>query len=395
MSDTAIKVEGVSKKFSRDLNHLMVYGLEDIGRNICGLPARTSVLRKGEFWAVDDVSFELKRGETLGLIGPNGSGKTTMLKMLNGIFMPDKGRITINGRVGALIQVGAGFHPLLTGRENIYINATILGMTRKEIDRKFDQIVAFADIGDFLDTPVGHYSSGMFVRLGFSVAIHCEPDILLVDEILSVGDISFRRKCGQRIRELRANKITTIFVSHDMGTLRHICDRGVCFKKGQSVFSGSLDGAISSYMTSTDSPVTKETTARLIKQVKTPGQEQGVPVFHTGRPCRLEITIESPQKLNSPVIGLSIIDNAGETVIGTNTRKSNFAIDSIEGTRTFGIDFPFVNLIPGNYSVSVGLFDEQMGMIDLSPNALMFFVHSENYSSGTIFSDHNWSILQT
>jgi lipopolysaccharide transport system ATP-binding protein len=179
--EVAIKVDHISKKYCKSLKRSMLYGVTDIGRNTLGLSSHSEKLRRSEFWAVDDVSFEVKKGETLGLIGPNGSGKTTLLKMLNGIFWPDKGKITINGRVGALIEVGAGFHPMLTGRENVYINAAILGMTKK-VDEKFDAIIEFADIGDFIDAPVKFYSSGMFVRLGFAVAVHYEPDILLVDE---------------------------------------------------------------------------------------------------------------------------------------------------------------------------------------------------------------------
>jgi len=185
----AIKVESVSKKYFKSPKRSMLYGVKDIARNTFGLSSHSDELRKDEFWAVDEVSFEVKKGETLGMIGPNGSGKTTMLKMLNGIFWPDKGKIAVKGRVGALIEVGAGFHPLLTGRENVYINAAILGMTKKETDKKFDDIIKFADIGDFLDVPVKHYSSGMFVCLGFAVAVHCEPEILLVDEVLAVGDL--------------------------------------------------------------------------------------------------------------------------------------------------------------------------------------------------------------
>ena len=182
----SIKVENISKKYCKSLKRSMLYGVKDIARNTIGLSSHSDKLRKGEFWALDNVSFEAKKGETFGIIGPNGSGKTTLLKLLNGIFWPDKGKISVKGNVGALIEVGAGFHPLLTGRENIYINAAILGMTKEETDKKFDVIVEFADIGDFLDVPVKHYSSGMFVRLGFAVAVHCEPDILLVDEVFAV-----------------------------------------------------------------------------------------------------------------------------------------------------------------------------------------------------------------
>lgn len=237
-SEIAIRVDHVSKKFCRYLRKSMRYGIQDISRNLLGMSTKPDRLRKHEFWAVSDVSFELHRGETLGLIGPNGSGKSTILKMLNGIFMPDKGKIEIKGRVGALIEIGAGFHPLLTGRENIYVNSAILGMSKKEIDDKFDDIVEFADIGDFLDTPVKFYSSGMFVRLGFAVAVHCEPDILLVDEVLAVGDINFQSKCFNKIGELMSRGTTTVLVAHNMVSIRRICDRCVWLNAGKIMMDG-------------------------------------------------------------------------------------------------------------------------------------------------------------
>jgi len=231
--NTVIEVNNVSKKFSKDLSHLMKYGFADISKNILGLSTHSEKLRKGEFWAVDDVSFKLKKGETLGIIGPNGSGKTTILKMINGILVPDKGRIKIKGKTGGLIEIGAGFHPLLTGRENIYVNGAILGMSKKEIDEKFDEIVEFAEIGDFLDAPVRTYSSGMFVRLGFSVAAHCKPDILLVDEVLAVGDLAFLLKCHRKMSEFRQNGGTVVLVSHNMQIIRNICKRVAWLYKGQ------------------------------------------------------------------------------------------------------------------------------------------------------------------
>ena len=212
----------------------MLYGVQDIGRNMVGLYSRSDRLRKKEFWAINDVSFEVRRGETLGIIGPNGAGKSTLLKMLNGIFWPDRGKITVRGRVGALIEVGAGFHPLLTGRENIYVNAAILGMTKKEVDEKFDDIVKFAEIGDFIDSPVKFYSSGMYVRLGFAIAVHCEPDILLVDEILAVGDIDFQNKCLNKIAEIQENA-SIIIISHNMNTIKLMCDRCLFLYKGTQI----------------------------------------------------------------------------------------------------------------------------------------------------------------
>ena len=246
-NDFAIKVENVSKKYCKSLKRSMLYGIRDITKNAFGMSSNSQLLRKKEFWAVDNVSFEVKRGETLGIIGPNGAGKTTILKMLNGIFWPDKGKITIRGRVGALIAVGAGFHPMLSGRENIYLNGAILGMSRQEVDEKFDAIVEFADIGDFLDAPVKYYSSGMFVRLGFAVAVHCELDILLVDEVLAVGDLSFQNKSLRRLAELREKANAVVFVSHNLEHVRNLCDRVMILEKAKIVFSGDTNEALSEY----------------------------------------------------------------------------------------------------------------------------------------------------
>ena len=231
-SEVAIKVEHLSKKYCKSLKRSMLYGVQDISRNMIGLGSHPDRLRKKEFWAVNDVSFEVRKGETLGIIGPNGAGKTTLLKMLNGIFWPDKGKITVRGRVGALIEVGAGFHPLLTGRENIYINAAILGMSKKEVDKKFNDIVQFAEIGDFIDSPVKFYSSGMFVRLGFSVAVHCQPDILLVDEIIAIGDVGFRAKCYNVIADLM-NSTAVILVSHSIPVIARYATKIMVMNRGQ------------------------------------------------------------------------------------------------------------------------------------------------------------------
>ena len=241
--DTVIAVESVCKKYCKNLRRSMLYGLEDLSRNAIGMRSRSELLRREEFWAVDDVSFDVKRGQSIGLIGPNGSGKTTLLKMINGIFWPDKGAIHVRGRVGALIAVGAGFHPLLTGRENIYVNGAILGMSKREIDDNYDRIVEFAEIGEFIDTPVKHYSSGMFVRLGFAVAVHSNPDIMLVDEVLAVGDRGFQTKCFKRMGELRKQGTSFVVVSHNMHTIAGFVDWVALLDKGDftrydNVFEG-------------------------------------------------------------------------------------------------------------------------------------------------------------
>ncbi len=242
--DVVLRVENLYKKFCRTLKRSMYYGAVDSMRSMMGISYNTDVLRKNEFWALEDVSFELKKGEALGIIGVNGSGKSTLLRLITGIFPPDKGSISFKGRIGALIAVGAGFHPHMTGRENIYLNATILGMTRKEIDEKINDIIDFADIGDFLDAPINTYSSGMRVRLGFSIAIHCEPDILLVDEVLSVGDLSFRNKSMRKMAEFREKANALIFISHNLDQIKNLCTRLVVMDKGKIIYSGNTYSGI-------------------------------------------------------------------------------------------------------------------------------------------------------
>lgn len=217
MGETLIKVEGLSKKFCHSLKKSMWYGMRDIGSELLGRKhGADGVLRPDEFWAVKDISFELKRGECLGLIGYNGAGKTTLLRMLNGLIRPDQGRIEMRGKVGALIALGAGFNPILTGRENIYVNAAVLGMSKQFVDSKMDEIIDYAEISEFINSPVQTYSSGMNVRLGFAVAaILIEPDILFLDEVLAVGDIGFAIKCLNTIRRI-SNKSAVVFVSHNM-----------------------------------------------------------------------------------------------------------------------------------------------------------------------------------
>jgi lipopolysaccharide transport system ATP-binding protein len=246
VSDVLLRAEGVSKKFCLSLKRSLWYGVQDIAAEVNPFGGKNGALggelelRPDEFWAVDHVSFELQRGECLGLIGANGAGKTTLLKILNGLIRPDHGRVEFRGRLGALIALGAGFNPILTGRENIYVNASVLGLSKHEIDNKVDEIIDFAEIGEFIDTPVQNYSSGMQVRLGFAVATTLEPDVLLLDEVLAVGDTAFRSKCFQRIGRV-LDRAAVIFVSHDAVQVSRICDSCLYLKGGKLVASGPTD----------------------------------------------------------------------------------------------------------------------------------------------------------
>lgn len=238
MSNVAVHVNDVSKKFRlyKERNQTLKSAI---------MRGRTSV--HDDFWALNDVGFEVPQGSTFGLIGSNGSGKSTLLKCLAKIYWPDKGSITYNGKMAALLEVGSGFHHELSGRENIYLNGSILGMSKKEIDRKYEQIVDFSGVERFIDQPVKNYSSGMYVRLGFSIAIHVEPDILVVDEVLAVGDAEFQEKCFQKFRDFKQDGRTVILVSHSMGTVSDMCDQAAWLNQGTLMATGPVEETVKAY----------------------------------------------------------------------------------------------------------------------------------------------------
>lgn len=236
-NDIAIEFKEVSKKFRKGQKTLLKQALLDFFK-----PSKQE-----DFWAVKDLSFKIKKGESVGIIGVNGSGKSTILKLIAGVLYPTKGKVAVNGLIGPLIELGAGFHPELTGKENIYLNGTILGLSKKEIDEKLDEIINFAQLQEFIDTPVKHYSSGMYMRLGFSVAININPEILLVDEILAVGDLAFQKKCLDKMHEFHSKGVTTVFISHSMDTVSNLCDKVILLNKGKVVGVGSPGQIIQKY----------------------------------------------------------------------------------------------------------------------------------------------------
>lgn len=247
MSLPTIAVDGLWKKFGLTINEAIRYGLLDLTKKLSGRGQDRSVLRPGEFWALQDVGFDLLPGEAIGILGVNGSGKTTLLRILNGAFLPDRGLVEIRGRVGALIAAGAGFAPLLTGRENVYVNGSLLGMSKQELDRQFDEIVYLSGLDKFIDMPVKNYSSGMTVRLGFAVAIMGDPDLLLIDEVLAVGDVSFQKLCYERILGKIRSGTSVIFISHSISAVWAICDKGIFLDKGVSCGVESVEDACRRY----------------------------------------------------------------------------------------------------------------------------------------------------
>lgn len=247
MEDNVLSVKNVSKKYCYNLKYARKYGLKDVLKALVNKRNHGSELRKGEFWALNNVSFAMKKGESIGLIGLNGAGKSTLLKMIKGLIMPDIGEINIVGEVGALIELGAGFHPMLSGRENIFVKGALLGKSKDEMNEKFREIVDFAELNSFIDAPLKSYSSGMHVRLGFAVAIFMQPDILLLDEVLAVGDFKFRQKCLDKVNQLK-EMTSTIFVSHSMNTVSLFCEKAIVLEKGKIVFEGKTDDAIKYYL---------------------------------------------------------------------------------------------------------------------------------------------------
>ncbi len=369
--ELAIEVENVSKKFCRNIRRSMLYGLKDIARNSVGLSSHSESLRDGEFWAVQDVSLKVEKGESMGLIGPNGSGKTTLLKMINGIYWPDRGRVSVRGKVGALIEVGAGFHPMLTGRENIFVNAAILGMTREETNERLDDIIRFADIGDFIDSPVKFYSSGMYVRLGFSVAVHCTPDVLLVDEVLAVGDRAFAMKCYQKIHEIRKRGATIILVSHNIYVIKEQTDRCIYLSQGQERYLGSTEDAITMYLDDTASrPVLTHSTNPFLKSsVGKKAEVLTVEFFdrsghkidgiESGSNLSIVVRFEAKSSLSRPVVSANFYGEGGFMYCANSYYEGkSFGEMIIPGVYDVRISIPGFHIPHGSYICAATLAEE-------------------------------------
>ena len=364
MSETLITVEGVSKKFCRSLKKSLWYGLQDLGREITGRRhGGNGELRPDEFWAVKDVSFELKRGECLGLIGRNGAGKTTLLRMLNGLIKPDTGRIEMRGRVGALIALGAGFNPILTGRENIHVNASLLGLTKLEIDAKLREIIHFADIGDFIDAPVQSYSSGMQVRLGFASASVLEPDVLLLDEVLAVGDAAFVYKCYRRMDQL-LRRSAVIFVSHNMPQVARVCDRTLLLKRGKVAFAGSPADGIEAYQSENESAAQPQAKLVNLYQPINSLEITGLPdVIDYRSPFSVVMELGSNAAIGPVTLRLDVKNSMGSFVASCAVNSIEYGMQINSGKNSWKIDFASFPLKSGYYIVNLSLADDKGALI--------------------------------
>lgn len=401
MSDTLIKVENLSKKFCRDLKRSLWYGVRDMGSELVGRNSNHDELRRDEFWAVRNVSLFLEKGETLGLIGHNGAGKTTLLRMLNGLIKPDIGRIEVKGRVQALIALGAGFNPVLTGRENVYVNASILGLKTAEIDRLFDSIVNFSGVEAFIDAPVQSYSSGMVVRLGFSIAAHLEPDILLVDEVLAVGDLSFRTKCQVRIQELREQGVAIIFVSHDLHTVSHICTRALTFEKGQIIYDGDTERAIDTYRESLikSNEVLEDSLRVGTGEIRITDLDlmdelgESRQKVDLGDCVKIRFHYHANEPVNNPVFNVTIHVLNSYQVTGIRTDVDGQTVGRLEGQGYIDLIIPELNLLPNIYTVdAVILHSDGYTYYDRVNRIAQMKVRGGLDVNGTTYLNHSWQL---
>ncbi|WP_233571549.1 ABC transporter ATP-binding protein [Cellulomonas triticagri] len=357
MSEAAVTVDAVTKKFR-------VYHERNQTLKAAVMRRRRSVYE--DFLALDDVSFDIPQGSTFGLVGDNGSGKSTLLKCLARILYPDAGAVRTRGRVAALLEVGSGFHPELSGRDNVYLNGSILGMNRDEIDRKFDAIVDFSGVEQFIDQPVKNYSSGMYVRLGFAVAIHVDPEILLVDEVLAVGDAAFQEKCTEKFVEFRRDGRTVVVVSHSMPSLRNMCDNVAWLSHGRLVETGEAKPILERYLDSTRTDTTTDQDGAVrwgsgearIDGVDLLGASGSASSFRTGDEVTVRIRYTAHERIENPVFGLALESHDGVYLWANNTRDLGHRIEAISGTGSVDCTIPRLALQPGSFQVMASIVDQ-------------------------------------
>jgi lipopolysaccharide transport system ATP-binding protein len=408
-SEVILSVNNVSKRFCRDLKRSLVYGIQDITFELLGLRGEIKDLRPKEFWALDNVSFQLKRGEALGLVGKNGSGKSTLLRIIAGLIKPDTGNVEVKGRVAPLIALGAAFNPILTGRENIYANMAILGLSKQDIDKRFDEVVEFAEIGEAIDAPVQSYSSGMAARLGFATAIHTEPDVLLIDEVLAVGDSKFRGKCFQKLHQLRQNGTAFVLVSHDSHTILAVCETSVYLSKGICVGFGDTALLMSKYEEELFLDGGEKKKAEIYLPEKPKHESSGLDITSICFRDFQENVLESPTT-GEPVIlciGCMVheaVDNVGftvvikglaeggEIVLLLNCLQDKTPFKLAPGKNEIGLEMPYLGLKLGAYIMDVYVKKDGIYHLD-SLEAFQFEVYSnQNISRNLFYQPRIWKM---
>ncbi len=429
MSDIAVDIQGVTKSFRMHRHRKKFLTLKSTFiRDLWKDPEDDK-----KFWALKGIDLKIPRGETFGIIGSNGSGKSTLLKIIAGILQPTQGKIKVNGRLSALIELGAGFHPEISGRENIYINGIMLGLSKQEIHKKFKEIVDFAELWEFIDNPVRTYSSGMFMRLGFSVAIHVNPEILLIDEILAVGDQSFVHKCLERIFDFKRRKKTLIMVTHDLGSVQKLCTDVVWLSHGVQKELGPADKIIGSYLmavaereearyasqhkdaknaldeTATgeagESPESSSVTAPPNAQAKRwgtreieitrvtilddTGRERYI--FQTGEAVSIKIDFIAHELIKQPVFGIGFHLSDGTWCYGTNTHLEKVFIRDVQGSGSVTVRFPHLNFIENTYLLSVAIHAPDEKPYDYHNKSYKIAFRSLIKDAGIFRLDHEWN----
>jgi ABC-type polysaccharide/polyol phosphate transport system ATPase subunit len=405
MTSPAVSVHNVSKRFKmyRERNQSLKAAL-----------MRGKRASFDEFWALQDVTFDIPVGSTFGLIGENGSGKSTMLKCIAQILQPDSGSVKVNGRIAALLELGSGFHPELSGRENVYLNGSILGLGRKELERKFDEIVHFAGIEAFIDQPVKNYSSGMYVRLGFAIAINVDPDILLVDEVLAVGDASFQEKCMDKFAEYRENGKTVVIVSHAMGSLRSMCDRAIWLEHGHLIRQGKANDIVDSYLDSTyqaksHQPVELAEVTETTDAITGTGEARVVSVelldregvrrdrFRTGDEVTIRMHYSCRQPIDHAAFGYALENSDGVYVWAHNTIDANFWIERMTGDGSVDLVIPALPLQPGTFDLTASVVNQNSHVFHLVRHCLRFHVDFgvPRESGGIVTFSGQWTNLRT
>jgi ABC-type polysaccharide/polyol phosphate transport system ATPase subunit len=408
----AIEVEGVTKLYRRVAAGYQLRTLKSalLGRGLTdGLSAADTIA------ALRDVSFQVEKGEAFGVVGGNGSGKSTLLKLVAGLLRPTTGAVRTSGRVAALIELGAGFHPEISGRENVFINGAVLGLSRAEVERRYDEIVEFAGLGDFIEEPVKNYSSGMYVRLGFAVAIHTDPDVLLVDEVLAVGDEAFAHRCVHRIESLLARGRTVLFVSHGLDLVEQLCDRVLWLDRGTGRRLGEPREVIDAYRQQVaeeegrqhrrekDAERSEDEQAEAEGRPRRWGSRQaeitearllvdGVERydFATGADVTVELEVEAAAPLRDFVFGVAISTPRGVECWGTNTELAGLEPERLAGSGRVRLECPGLRLAPGEYQVDVAVHARDGAPYDYRRRAFRFTVSSAERGVGVYFPEHRW-----
>jgi len=391
MPGPAVSIEGIAKRFK--LHHERPGSLKE-------RVLRLRRPRADEFWALQDISAQIPTGSTLGLVGANGSGKTTLLKIIGGILRPTAGVVRTRGRIAALLELGAGFHPELTGRENVYLNASILGLSRRETDRHFDDIVGFAELEKFIDNQVKHYSSGMYVRLGFSVAVHVEPEILLVDEVLAVGDEAFQRKCLDRVARFQEEGRTMIIVSHAAELISRVADRALMLDDGRIRVQGAVAEVVKEFhehMLRLHNPFVREDVTHAVEILGVDVvDEAGNPHaggLSPGGPLAVQVDLKAAEAVRDPVVSMAIHDESGALMFRTGTDRTRMPLGVVEGKRRVRFRITTIPFTTGRYRVTVGVHSPDLAVVhDWFDRPGAFEIRPDPAREGAVWVPHDTEV---